>query len=88
MLGPVVFVAALWSRVGSVQPLRTDPRQKTRRDEQQTVRIIVDLDLQAIVCRLTDPPRVGLSHTSHIHIDRIITEGFILYGHSNQHIIV
>ena len=23
--GPVVFVAALWSRIGSVQPLRTDP---------------------------------------------------------------
>ena len=24
--GPVVFVSALWSRVGSVQLLRTDPR--------------------------------------------------------------
>ena len=28
--GPVGFVAAMWSRVRSVQPLRTDPRQKTR----------------------------------------------------------
>ena len=26
---PVVDVAALWSSYGSVQPLRTDPRQKT-----------------------------------------------------------
>ena len=59
MFGPVVFVATLWSWVGPVQPLQTDPRQKTRWDEQQTVRIIVDLDLQAIVCRLTVPPRVG-----------------------------
>ena len=59
MFGSVVFVAALWSRVKSVQPLQTDSRQKTRWDEQQTVRIIVDLDLQAIVCRMTVPPRVG-----------------------------
>ena len=44
VFGPVVFVAALWSRVGSVQALRTDPKLKTRRDEQQTVRI-VNLDL-------------------------------------------
>ena len=56
--GPVVFVAALWSWVGSVQPLRTYPRQKTRWDEQQTVRIVGYLDLQAIVCLLTVPPRV------------------------------
>ena len=28
-LSPVVFEAALWSRVASIQPLRTDPRQKT-----------------------------------------------------------
>ena len=56
---PVVFVAALWSRVGSVQPLRTDLGQNTCLDEQQTVRIVGDLDLQAIVCRLTVTPRVG-----------------------------
>ena len=31
--GPIVFVSALWSRVGSVRPLRTDPRQKTRCDD-------------------------------------------------------
>ena len=57
--GPVVFVADFWSRAGSVQPLRTDPRQKTCGDEQQTVRIVGDLDLQAIVYRLTVTPQVG-----------------------------
>ena len=58
-LGPVVFVAVLWSRVGSVQPLGTDPGQKTHWDEQQIVRIVCDLDLHMLVCRLTGLPRVG-----------------------------
>ena len=39
--GPVIDISTLWSNWGSVQSLQTDPRQKTHRDEQQTVRIKV-----------------------------------------------
>ena len=42
---PVVVVADLLSYWGSVQPLRTDSRQKTRWGKQQTVRIEINLDL-------------------------------------------
>ena len=55
--GPVVFVAVLWSQVGSVQPLRTDPRQKPCCNKQQTVRIVFAVDCVSPDSSTTSRPR-------------------------------
>ena len=60
-LGPVVIAAALWSKWGSVQPLRTDPRQKPAETNSRLSRIEVISICRRCFVAWTVPPRVGRS---------------------------